>query len=268
MLRNYGPASTAATMAACARRAEAAGIDQLWVADHVAIPPDDAEGSGGRYVDPLATLAYLAGITERIALGTGVLVLPHRRPLATAKWVASIQELSGGRMLLGVGVGGMEAEYRVTGVPWARRGAVADATLEFLHKCFAADEVEENGQRFLFLPRPSRPPILVGGAGPHALRRIVGYGDGWLAPRSDPAELSAPIAVLQAAMAEAGRGPAEIIPLAALDLDDPPAAVARVHELREVGATGLIYYGRYDGEDAFAARLEGLAAHVMPNLSS
>jgi probable F420-dependent oxidoreductase len=267
MLRNYGPASTGATMAACAKRAEDAGIDQLWVGDHVAIPPDDAEGSGGRYVDPLATLAYLAGITERIGLGTGVLVLPHRRPLATAKWVASIQELSGGRLLFGVGVGGMEAEYRVTGVPWARRGAIADETLAFIHKCFAADEVEENGQRFLFLPRPSRPPILVGGAGPHALRRIVRYGDGWLAPRSDPAELRDPIATLQEAMAEAGRGPAEVVPMAALDLDDPPATVARVSALREVGATGLIYYGRYDDEASLAACFDGLATHVMPHLS-
>ena len=94
------------------------------------------------------------------------------------------------------------------------------------------------------------------------------YGDGWLAPRSDPVELRDPIAALQDAMAEASRGPAEVAPLAALDLDDPPAAVARVHALREVGATGLIYYGRYDTEDGLAARLEQLATHVMPYLKA
>lgn len=267
MLRNYGAASGSAVMAACAKRAEAAGVHQLWVADHVAIPPDDAEGSGGRYIDPLATLAFLAGMTERIGLGTGVLVLPHRSPLATAKWIASIQELSGGRLNLGVGIGAMRAEYRVTGVPWERRGAISDQTLAFIHKCFESDEVEENGQRFLFLPRPDRPPIFVGGAGRHVVRRIVRYGDGWIAPRGDPVELRNEVRALQDAMATADRGPAQVVPLAALPLDDPAAAIDRVSALREIGATGLIYYGRYDDEAAFARLLERLATHILPELA-
>src|SRR6185436_15379205 len=141
-LRNMGPQSSRSTIVACARAAEAAGLDDLWVADHVAIPPDQSEGSGGRYLDPLATLAFLAGATERIGLGTGVLVLPYRPPLATAKWVATIQELSGGRLRLGVGAGWMEAEFRAVGVPRAKRGRVADDTLAFLHRAFATDEVE------------------------------------------------------------------------------------------------------------------------------
>jgi len=116
-LRNMGPQSTTETIVACARAAEQAGIDDLWVADHIAIPPDDAEGSNGRYLDPLATLAFLAGVTQRVGLGTGVLVLPYRPALATAKWIATIQELSGGRLLLGVGAGWMEAEFRAVGVP-------------------------------------------------------------------------------------------------------------------------------------------------------
>src|SRR5512147_2306201 len=131
-VRNMGPQSSPATLLACARAAEAAGIDDLWVADHIAIPPDDAEGSGGRYLDPLATLAYLAGATTRIGLGTGVLVLPYRPPLATAKWVATIHELSGGRLLLGIGAGWMDAEFRAVGADLARRGALTDRTLEFL----------------------------------------------------------------------------------------------------------------------------------------
>src|SRR6185369_506495 len=160
-LRNMGPQSTRATLLACARAAEAAGLDDLWVADHIAIPPDDAEGSGGRYLDPLATLAYLAGATQRIGLGTGVLVLPYRPALATAKWVATIQELSGDRLLLGVGVGWMEAEFRAVGSPYAARARTTDETLAFLRRCFANDEVESNGQSLLFLPRPARPPIIV-----------------------------------------------------------------------------------------------------------
>src|SRR5207248_944449 len=131
-LRNMGPLSTRATLLECARAADAAGIDDLWVAEHIAIPPDDAEGSGGRYLDPLATLAFLAGATTQIGLGTGVLVLPYRPALATAKWVATIQELSAGRLRLGVGLGWMQAEFRAVGVPIAERAKVADATLAFL----------------------------------------------------------------------------------------------------------------------------------------
>src|SRR5512143_1541367 len=125
-LRNMGPQSAPDVLLACARTAEDAGVDELWVADHVAIPPDDAEGSGGRYLDPLATLAVLAGATSRIGLGTGVLVLPYRPPLPTAKWVATIQELSGGRLLLGVGAGWMEAEFRAVGVDRNQRGRITD----------------------------------------------------------------------------------------------------------------------------------------------
>ena len=88
--------------------AEAAGVDSLWVFDHVAIPPDEAEGSGGLYLDPLATLAYIAGCTQRIGLGTGVLVLPYRPALITAKWLATIQQLSGDRLLIGAAPGWMK----------------------------------------------------------------------------------------------------------------------------------------------------------------
>src|SRR6266403_1124502 len=123
VLRNMGAQSTRETLVAAARAADALpAIADVWVADHIAIPPDDAEGSGGRYLDPLATLAFLAGATTRIGLGAGVLVLPYRPPLPTAKWVATIQELSGGRLLLGVGAGWMPAEFRALGVEPARSG--------------------------------------------------------------------------------------------------------------------------------------------------
>lgn len=265
-LRNYGPASEPATMAACAQRAEAAGIDQIWVADHIAIPPDNSEGSGGRYVDPLATLAFLAAKTEQIALGTGVLVLPYRTALPTAKWVASVQELSRGRLLLGVGVGSMIEEFRVLGVPFEQRGATSDRILAFIQRCFEGDEGVENGQPFLFLPRPERPPVYVGGSGDHTIRRIARFGEGWIAPRSDPAKLRIEIAALQEAMAVAGRDPAEILPLTALPLEDPPAAIDHVQALREVGVTGLIYYGRYTDELAFERQLDQLMTHVRPAL--
>lgn len=250
-LRNMGPAATAPLLRACATAAEDAGIDDLWVADHVAIPPEESEGSEGRYLDPLATLAFLAAATRRVGLGTGVLVLPYRPPLLTAKWVASIQELSAGRMLLGVAPGWMEAEFRALGVPRARRGALADETLAFLHTCFAAedDEVEAHGQRFLFRPRPSRPPIFVGGAGPHALRRVLRFGEGWMPTGRDPEKLRAPIAELRERAAEAGRPAPEVVLLSSLPLDEgPAAAVDRACAFQEIGVTRLVHAQRYRQE--------------------
>src|SRR6516225_8721439 len=186
MIRNMGPASTRDIVAAAARAADAVpSVSDVWVVDHIAIPPDDAEGSGGRYLDPLATLAFLAGVTRRVHLGTGVLVLPYRPALATAKWIATIQELSGGRLLLGVGAGWMEAEFRAVGVDRAQRGRITDQTLAFLHRCFAGD------------------------AAPHALRRAARFGDGWMPMRGDPAALRPLIAQLRQVMAAAGKPAAE-----------------------------------------------------------
>jgi len=258
LLRSMGPQATRDTLVACARAAEAAGLDDLWVPDHLAIPLDEAEGSGGRYLDQLATLAFLAGLTTRIGLGAGALVLPYRPALPTAKWIASIQELSGGRLLLGVGVGWMRAEFRALGVPWERRGALADATLAFLARCFAADEVEANGQRFLFLPRPPRPPVFVGGSAPHALRRAVRYGDGWMPMVRDPAALKEPVAELRARAAAAGKPSPEVVVLTTLPLDDRAAAADRVRAFAAAGATRLLHAWRYPDAAAFARAAEAL----------
>lgn len=266
-LRNMGPQSDRATILAAARSAESAGIDDLWVADHIAIPPDNAEGSEGRYVDPLATLAFVAGATRRIRLGTGVLVLPYRPPLATAKWVASIQELSDGRLLFGVGVGWMEAEFRAVGVPYARRAAITDETLAFLRRCFAADETEANGQRFLFKPRPAPPPIIVGGAPPHALRRAVRYGDGWMPIGANADALRAPVAELAAMAADAGKPPPLVIAALTLPLDDPSRAADEAAALQAVGVTGLVHGWRYPDADAFARAAEQLVTRVRPGVA-
>jgi probable F420-dependent oxidoreductase len=265
-LRSMGPQATRDTIVACARAAESAGLDDVWVQDHVAIPPDDAEGSQGRYLDPLATLAYLSAVTERIGLGSGVLILPYRPPLPTAKWIATIQELSLGRLLLGVGIGWMKAEFRALGVPRSMRGRIADETLEFLRRCFADDVVESNGQEFLFRPRPERPPIYVGGAAPHALERAARYADGWMPMGGDPASLRAPIAELRALAGESGRGAPEVVLLTSFDVREPSAAKERVAELAEVGVTGLVHGARYSDAEAFARAVDFLAEHVMPEL--
>jgi probable F420-dependent oxidoreductase len=265
-VRNMGPQSTRQTLLECARAAEQAGIDHLWVADHVAIPPDQAEGSGGRYLDPLATLAFLATATTRIGLGTGVLVLPYRPPLATAKWIATIQELSAGRLACGVGAGWMEAEFRVVGADRAKRGEITDRTLEFLHRCFASDEVEEAGQRFLFLPRPKRPPIFVGGVGRAALRRAARFGDGWMPTGIDPKNLAPAIRELAEGFAAAGKAAPEVVALMSLPLEDPEKAIERARALAGAGVTALVHGARYEDSAAFARNAEILCSRVRPAL--
>jgi len=259
-LRNMGPASRPEVLVSCARAAEAAGLESLWITDHLAIPPDDAEGSGGRYTDPLTTLAYLAGRTERIRLATGVLVLPYRRPLPLAKAVATVQELSGGRLLLGVGVGWMEAEFRAVGAERSRRGRDTDAALDLLHRCFAGGVVEANGQPFLFDPCPERPPVYVGGAGEHALRRTLRFGDGWLPMAADPGKLGPAAARLRALADEAGKPMPVIVAMGGLPLDEPARARERLAALADVGVVRFVQGARYEDEAGFRHTLDRLAA--------
>lgn len=256
-LRNMGKPAGREFIRDCAETAEAVGIDDLWVYDHLAIPPDEAQGSGGYYLDPLATLAFAAAVTERIGLGTGVLDLPYRPALPTAKWIASLQTLSGGRLRLGVGVGWMEAEFRALGVDRSRRGALTDETLELLHRCFAADEVTVNGQPFLFLPRPERPPIFVGGTGPHALRRAARFGDGWMPNTFDPEKLRGPIGELRRLAHAAGKPDPEVVVSGRLSLDDEEALNTRLRALAEVGVTRValnIAYGTVEEFQRLAER--------------
>ena len=259
-IRNMGAQSTPETMLQCAQSAEAAGLESAWVVDHIAIPPDDAEGSGGRYVDPLTTLAWLAGATQRIHLGVGVLVLPYRPALPTAKQIAAIQELSGERLILGVGVGWMAPEFRALGVQRSRRGAIADATLDLLNRCFADDEVIHNGQRFLFKPRPRKPPVLIGGGPPHALRRAARYGDGWLPMGLQPMKLAKHLATYRAFCAEEGREPGTATVMGSLPLDDGNAAADTLAAYADAGASRFVHGARYADATEFAESAHKLAA--------
>lgn len=267
-VRSMGPQSRPEVLLACVRAAEDAGLADVWVQDHLAIPPDDAEGSGGRYLDPLTALAWLAGRTSRIGLGTGVLNLPYRPALPTAKAIATVQELSGGRLRLGVGVGWMDPEFRALGVPRAERGRRSDAVLDFLHRAFAGDVVTENGQPFLFLPRPERPPIYVGGNGEHALRRAARYGDAWFPMGGDPAALAAGRERLVELAAELDRPVAQIAAFAGFDARAPERVPDTVGALCEAGVDRLVAGVRYADADAFARHVAFLGEIVLPVIRS
>ena len=259
-LRNMGEPSDSATMVACVRAAEAAGLESVWVADHIAMPPDGAGGFGGRIVDPLIALAWLAGGTQTIRLGVGVLILPYRPALPTAKQVASLQELSGERLLLGVGIGWMDEEFRAPGVDRRRRALISDHTLAFIRDCFDHDEVTANGQPVLFRPRPARPPIYIGGAAPHALQRAARYGDGWLPTEMTPERLPEARAQYAEFCAARGRAVGEIVVMGGLPMNETGAAAERLHDFAEAGAARFVLGGRYADSDDYRRNLDAVAA--------
>src|SRR5262249_21700395 len=152
---------------------------------------------------------------------------------------------------LGVGVGWMEAEFRALGVPRSRRGGIADATLELLLRCFAADVANANGQDFLFLPRPQRPPVYVGGSGEPALRRAVRFGDGWMPMTGDPANLAPQVARLRELAAESGREAPEVVAFTGFDPREPGRIAERLGALAELGVARLVAGLRYASADEF-----------------
>ena len=261
-IRNMGPQSNRKIIRECARIAEQAGFDAAFVSDHLCIPPDQTEGSGGRYLDVLATLAFLAGATERIRLGVSVLVIPYRPAVLTAKQVATIQELSGDRMILGVGVGWMPPEFDALGVDLKKRGAITNETLAVLHHLWDTEEARPYDGKlvkfpaFVFLPRPARPPIWIGGNSPAAQERVVKYGDGWH-PMVRASELKPFADALKAKVAAAGKPAPEIIVRRGMKLDDASAAREKVHAEADAGATYFILdLGRYEDEAAFGRAVD------------
>ncbi len=170
-------------LAAVARAADDAGFDYVAVCDHVAIPADRATSMSTTWYDTVATLGWLAGITTRTKLLSHVYVPAYRHPLVTAKAFATLDELSGGRIVLGVGAGHVEAEFDVLGVPFADRGRLTDNAIDGIRAAWATEFTKHVAGEFGQRPRPRQaggPPIWVGGSSPAALRRAATRGDDWL----------------------------------------------------------------------------------------
>jgi probable F420-dependent oxidoreductase len=261
-IRNMGTQSTRAVMAGCARAAETIGFESIWVVDHIAIPPDDAEGSGGRYLDILSTLAWLAGITKQVKLGAGVLILPYRSALPTAKQIATVQELSGNRLVLGVGIGWMDAEFQALGYERRHRGRISDETLAFFENCFASDEVESHGQTFLFKPRPPKPPILVGGRAPFAIERAAKFGDGWFPIARTPKDIASALPRYRELTDEAGKPAGQITASARLPLADQMETRHLLAEYQELGVNRLVCGFTYDTVADYQSQLDLLKSAI------
>lgn len=198
-LPHYGRPIEPSRLAQLATRAEEVGLDSVWVTDHVVVPRDVSLIYRDDMLDPLAVLPWLAGVTERIALGTSVIVLPYRSPLPVAKLLASVDVLSAGRLIVGVAVGWLEGEFAALGVPFRERGRRTDEAIEILRAAwteeFPALETARHrlaGVKVSPMPlQKPRPPILVGGASDAALRRVARLGDGWHASGMAPSAFRA-----------------------------------------------------------------------------
>ncbi|MER6180705.1 LLM class flavin-dependent oxidoreductase [Streptomyces sp. NPDC001652] len=166
---NFGPGTNPDNLARWAKTVEGLGFDLLMVSDHVAITPDVARQYPAPFYEPVTTLAWLAGITTRVKLGTTVLIAPYRHPLLVARMAANLQQLSGGRLILGVGVGWAKEEFEALGVPFERRGALTDELLLTLRTAWENDADYGCGQI----------PIWVGGNSDAAIRRAVRLGTPW-----------------------------------------------------------------------------------------
>jgi probable F420-dependent oxidoreductase len=260
-IRNMGPQSTMPAIKACALAAERLGFDALFVSDHLCIPPDQTEGSGGRYLDVLATLAFLAGATERIRLGISVLVLPYRPAVFTAKLIATIQELSAERMILGVGGGWMKPEFDALGVDFKRRGAITTETLRVIRHLFEHEAEPYQGKlvsfpAFVFKPRPKCPPIWIGGNGDNAIARVMEFGDGWH-PMVRAADLKAAVARVKDEAAARGKSRLEIVVRSGFPIDDGVRTRQRLAGYQDAGATYVILdLGRYADSDQFTREAE------------
>ena len=182
-----------ADLAAIARAADRAAFYYLAVCDHVAIPRPSDEKMGTTWWDTVATLGYLAAVTDQTRLMSHVYVLPYRHPLMAAKSFLTLDELSGGRAILGVGAGHVEAEFELLGLDFAARGRALDDSIDVVRAAFTDEypEIEAGGYRVAdagLRPRGVQaggPPIWVGGSSKPAMRRAADRGDGWL-PQGPP----------------------------------------------------------------------------------
>jgi probable F420-dependent oxidoreductase len=215
-----------------ALQAEALGFDSIWFADHVVIPRQVASSypyaAGGAspfdpnlpFYEPISVLNFLAGCTQRVRLGMHVLIIPYRHPILTAKMLATLDVLSGGRLILGAGVGWMAEEFAALGAPrYEERGAVTDEYLRLFKVLWTENDPRFDGKYVQvsdvgFLPKPVQkphPPIWIGGHTGPALRRTAQLGDGWAPiglrppPLLEPTEMAAKIDQLKSLIRQAGR---------------------------------------------------------------
>lgn len=262
--------------------AESLGFESVWTFEHVMVPveynsryPYSRDGkmgiaSDGIFLDPLISLAAVAARTSTLRLGTGVNILPQTNPLLLAKQAATLDVLSGGRFMLGAGIGWLREEFDAMGVPFERRGARYDDYVTAMRKVWSGEVVEHRSDfldwsGFQSYPRPVQPggvPIIVGGAAGKAFERIARLGDGWFAPTNDAASLAPMLEGLRAACDAAGRDMATV---EISSMWDARGGLEAVRAFEELGVARLIVPLFMLGPDP-AAGMQALARDILARL--
>jgi probable F420-dependent oxidoreductase len=286
-LPTQGPVATREALLTFTREAERHGMASLWVSDHV-IFPRTATGSypGGRfphppdkaYLEPVAVLAAAAVCTTHARLGASVFILGHRHPVVMAKMLTSIDALSNGRLICGVGVGWWKEEMEILGAPFHARGRQADEILRAFKELWTADNPRFEGEFFRFrdlgfAPKPVQkphPPLWVGGDSPGAFRRVVTLGDGWHATSKTPAQLREALGRLRA-VADQAKRPWESLALSLrFGLSDDvlarghQAVIDQLCEYKRLGLGHVAIDGRRDDLGQMLELLELVATKLRP----
>ncbi len=268
----------ASTVVALARAADELGFDFITAQDHSVAPRQwAADGGGQTWYEPFVVLSYAAAVTTRVRLLTDVLIVPYRSPFQIAKIAASLDQLSGGRLILGVGSGYLEEEFNILGASFSERGAVTDESLEVIKRCWTEDWLDVSTPHFeakdvSISPRPvqsPRPPIWVGGNSWRALRRAVEHGDGWTPFfRGKPERVREAVSRAR----EYGLAPDRPFDLAvpirrglhledgSLDID---SILRQCDELAEAGATHIKVGFKASSPDEYVSKMETFARDVI-----
>jgi probable F420-dependent oxidoreductase len=286
------------------QRAEELGFEAVLAGDHIVLPtegtdqyPYTADGSFSRpsdepFLETMTMLGYMAACTSTIKLGSTVIILPYRNPVVQAKMFASLDVLTNGRMICGVGVGWLEKEFDTLGVPYAERGPMSDEFLQIFKTLWTEAEPHFHGRFYQidgiqFYPKPVQQPhvpIWIGGHTRRALRRTAKFGDCWHTTRQTPDFVAQNLPYLRQQIERAGRDPASISislkrSLHFTDLGESEGASVRtgglvigttqeviddVYYCRELGIDQLTYDFRVDGTDASLEVMEHLADRVLP----
>jgi probable F420-dependent oxidoreductase len=301
-LSNSGPYAAPERFEQLAARAEALGLDSVWVSDHVVMPtewssvyPYGPPGtftleSSRNYFEPLITMAWIAGATQRVRFGVSVLVVPYRNPVLAAKQLATLDALSGGRLVLGIGVGWLQEEFEALGQPYFReRGALTDEYIRLYRALWSGEPTEFQGRFYQLrpvqaLPRPAQqpgPPVWVGGHSARALRRTVELGDAWAAIRISAEDFKRGGERLRELAAERGRPAPELTTRCNLSLGpsspgandyelftgDPGAAAATLDRYAAAGCAEVVFdlFPR-DSTDGMLESIERFDREIRPLL--
>ncbi|MCH8901448.1 MAG: LLM class F420-dependent oxidoreductase [Chloroflexi bacterium] len=287
-LPHVGPLATREGITAFAQLVEKLGFDALWVSDHIVVPrsvdsryPYSRDGSfpvspDVSLMEPIATLLFAAAVTERVKLGTTVLVLPMRNPIVTAKQLASLDVLSNGRLILGVGTGWMEEEFQMLGVPFKRRGARTNEYIRLMKALWTEENPSFEGEFWQikdvgFNPKPLQkphPPIWTGGHSAPALRRAGRLSDGWHAVGVSPDTLREQFKEVQRHAEKAGRDPASLTLSVRprVRMDDPAKTIELLRSYREVGVSHVVLEIFAPDMDRVRSLMDTLANEIRPQV--